>query len=167
MQLPLRRSQRAKHAQDDQDPILLTPEGKKRLEKQLIELKRSEPGVIKEVSEAREKGDLSENAEYHAARGKLSSIQHRIFSIQDRLKRATLIEKPASDTVQIGSSVTVVTEKGMKTYLIVGPQEANPTQGRISYVSPLGSALLSRAIGDVVSTERDGIRTVYTITNIE
>lgn len=159
MRLPVRKSQQLRR-RDDEGPIPLTPEGILRLEDDLKRLESVErPRAVEDVSVAVAKGDLSENAEYQEAKSRLARIDGRIFSITDRLKRAVTIEKGASDRVELGSSVTVVADGKRKTYLIVGPSESNPSHGRISHVSPLGSALIGNSVGDVVtvSTERGDV----------
>lgn len=159
MRLPVRKSQQMR-PRDDEGPVPLTAGGVRRLEADLKRLEVVErPRAVEDVSIAVAKGDLSENAEYQEAKSRLARIDGRIFSIRERLKRVVIIEKTATDRVELGSSVTVVVDGKRKTYLIVGPSESNPSQGRISHVSPLGSALLGRIVDDVVSipTERGNV----------
>lgn len=168
MQLPKRRSQLLKKRDEDQ-VIYLTPDGLLRLQATLKDLKtRQQPKAIEDVGIAVQKGDLSENAEYQEARARLSSIQSRIFSIEDRLRRVRVIQAPdSSDTIQLGSTVTVRVNHQEKTYEILGPQETDPSRGRISHQSPLGIALIGHAQGDTVhlSTEQ-GVKT-YEIIKIQ
>lgn len=113
------------------------------------------PGLAKRIDDARQMGDLSENAEYHAAREDMSWAQSRVKQIDSILDSAEIIDKGSSDgTVGIGSSITVLSENaGEKIFTIVGAQEADPMNGKISNESPLGSAFLGRAEGDEVEVE--------------
>jgi transcription elongation factor GreA len=169
MQLPLRRSQRNK-IHDDEGPLYLTVAGIKLKEKELERLeKRDQPRAVEDVSVAVAKGDLSENAEYHEARGRLSHIQARVFALKDQLRRAVTINETQgpSGRVQIGSTVVLEQEEKEKTYQIVGPQETNPSRGRISHLSPLGAALLGKKVGEDVIIKTDASETTYKVTSIE
>ena len=143
--------------------IVLTYEGLKKLEAELHELKvvrRKE--IAARIKEARGQGDLSENAEYDAAKEEQAEIEARISSIEKMLRNAEVIDEEDidKDSVGLGSKVTVLDiEFNEKVeYLIVGSTEANPMGGRISNESPLGMALLKRNRGETVSVEApDGI----------
>lgn len=141
-----------------QDPVLVTKEGLEQLQAEydeLVNVKR--PEIIRTVAEAREEGDLRENAGYHAARHDHSLIEGRIRDLEQMLKRAQVIEGEGAsrDTsrVTIGSTVTVDIEGDEETYTIVGAVEANPNEGRISNESPYGRALLGRRVGETVSIQ--------------
>lgn len=109
------------------------------------------PATAVRIDDAREKGDLSENAEYHIAREELQWQKTRMIEIEDILDNAEIIEAPKnSDTVQVGSVVTVKVNKKEKEYSIVGAQEADPLAGKISNESPIGAALLGKKAGDKV-----------------
>lgn len=127
------------------------------------------PKIVEALSHALSLGDFSENAEYQDAKHQLSRIDGRIFSLSERLKRAVEIPSGpnATGAVQLGSTVTVRIDGNVRTYQIVGPHESSPTHGRISHVSPLGSALVGRATGErvVIKTERG--EATYDIVRVE
>ena len=140
---------------EQEKKILLTAEGLKNLENELSNLKivrRKE--VAEKIKEARGQGDLSENAEYDSAKEEQAEIEARIVTIEKMLRNAEVIseEEISSDTVSLGSKVKVLDiefdEEGV--YTLVGPAEANPSKGFISYESPLGIALLNKRAGEVV-----------------
>jgi transcription elongation factor GreA len=121
--------------------------------RQLIEV--GKPQVIKELSAARDQGDLSENADYDAAKNKQSEIENRIAEIETILNNYTLIEKPTSSkNVRIGSTVEVERDINGKTstkvYTIVGAVDADPATNKISNDSPIALAIMGKAIGDSV-----------------
>lgn len=166
MQLPKRRSEQQRQ-HDDQDMLHLTPEGVERLKRELAELERQRPIAVDDVSRSVQMGDLSENAEYKESRHRLSRIQARIFYINDRLKRVRVIEKDTdAEEVNLGCTVVVETQNQIRTYQIVGPSEANPSRGRISNISPLGSTLLHHHVGDIVTIQTPGGESVYKILEI-
>lgn len=129
---------------------LLTHEGLKKLNeelKYLINEKRKE--VIERIREAAAHGDLSENADYAQAREEQSFIEGRIQEIQDMIKNAEIIQAATQhNVVSIGSTVTVRTSGNVRKYSIVGSNEANPSEGKISNESLVGKALLGKRLGD-------------------
>ena len=134
----------------------LTRAGYEKLRIEVEELKKRKVQLSLDIGEAREKGDLSENAEYHSAKDKLSEVMGRISLIQDKLEGAKFIDdiKTPKDTVSIGRSVTVKDEDGDEsTYTLVGTDESDPDQGRISVYSPLAQGLLHKKVGEKVSIE--------------
>ncbi|PRY93624.1 transcription elongation factor GreA [Hasllibacter halocynthiae] len=136
------------------EKIPLTPAGAKRLEAELKHLKSEErPAIIRAIAEAREHGDLSENAEYHSAREKQSFIEGRIKEIEGILSRADVID-PAkqSGPIKFGATVTVADEDTDEevTWQIVGEPEANTEEGRLNLKSPLARALIGKEEGDSV-----------------
>lgn len=139
----------------EDDVLYLTPEGLQQLKDELANLKtvRREEIALK-LETAIKQGDLKENADYHDAKEEQGFIESRIRQIETMLQRAKVIEKQGpSGIVQVGSTVTV-SEDGydeMETYTIVGAAEADPTKGRISNESPIGSALLGAKQGQTVS----------------
>lgn len=139
----------------------MTREGLTTLEQELRRLKSEErPAVIRAIAEAREHGDLSENAEYHAAREKQSFIEGRIAELEDVTSRAETIDTSnmSGDTIRFGASVLVAdadTDEEVK-YRIVGAMEANLDLGKISVTSPLARALIGKTIGDVVEVATPG-----------
>jgi transcription elongation factor GreA len=133
-------------------PTHVTAEGLARLKEELTELVQvRRPEIIARVRAARELGDLSENADYEAARKEQSFAEGRIAQLEAMIRTASIIEAPAqSDAVVLGSTVVVESSEGLETYTIVGSSEARPAEGRISNTSPLGQALLGRRAGDDV-----------------
>jgi transcription elongation GreA/GreB family factor len=140
------------------DQIYLTQEGIDRLRKQLARLQAALPALALEAQRTAAYGDRSDNAEYKQAKGALRYTHRQIFTIQDQLKRAVVIDNRlnAAGIVGLGSTVILESEeKGSQKrihnkYKILGPQETNPTEGCISYVSPLGAALMSHKEGDTI-----------------
>lgn len=138
--------------------IILTHEGKLKLEEELQNLKvvrRAEVAV--KIKEARAQGDLSENAEYDAAKEEQAEIETRITQIQNMLKKAQVIDESefAAGVVNLGNTVKIYDKEFEEedTYTIVGSAEADPMEGKISNESPIGRALLGHQVGDVVSVE--------------
>ncbi len=135
--------------------IPMTPEGHSRLSAELKRLKTIErPAVIKAIAAAREHGDLSENAEYHAARERQGFIEGRVAELEDKLGRAEIIDisRLSGSKIMFGAKVRLVDEEtdGEVTYQIVGPEEAEIAQGLLSINSPLAQALLGKEAGDSV-----------------
>ena len=149
----------------------MTAPGLVRLETELRTLKSQErPAVIRAIAEARSHGDLSENAEYHAARERQSFIEGRIIELEEIVSGAEVID-PASlsgDTVKFGASVTLVDEETEKeaTYQIVGMHEADIKQARLSISSPLAKALINKKTGDSVSVPAPGGDRTYEILSV-
>ena len=137
------------------DKVPMTKLGYERLEEELKNLKGIErPAVIKAISEAREHGDLSENAEYHAARERQSFIEGRIQELEDKISRAEVIDVSTLDgkIIKFGATVTLVdddTEEKVN-YQIVGEDEADIKAGLLSITSPLARALIGKAVKDSV-----------------
>jgi transcription elongation factor GreA len=137
------------------EKIPMTPEGYSRLEGELKHLKAVErPAVIKAISEARDHGDLSENAEYHAARERQSFIEGRVAELEDKIARAEIIDvtKLSGKVIKFGAKVTLADEDSgdESTYQIVGAEEADVEKGRLSVTSPLARALIGKQTGDSV-----------------
>jgi transcription elongation factor GreA len=133
----------------------MTAEGYQRLEEELRHLKLNErPAVIRAIAEAREHGDLSENAEYHAARERQSFIEGRVAELEDKIARAEVIDvsKLSGKQVMFGATVTVVDEDTDEkaSYQIVGPDEADVKAKRLSVTSPLARAVIGKKVGDTV-----------------
>ncbi len=152
-------------------PIYLTAEGVQDLRQELdrlVNVKR--PALTKRLHDAIQQGDLSENADYITAKEEQGFLEGRIMEIEVTLRRAELIQNDGStDEVALGSRVTVV-EEGMEeeeAYRIVGVAEANPIKGKVSYESPLGSALLEHRVGDVVTVEAPGRKIDFRIIKIQ
>ena len=138
-----------------EEKVPMTPEGQARLREELKKLKEIElPQVVKDIGVAREHGDLKENAEYHAAKDRQGMIVARIGYIEGSLARAEVIDptKLSGNRIQFGAQVKLSNiDTGEETrFQIVGPDEANLDQGRISIKSPLARALLGHEVGDEV-----------------
>ena len=154
------------------DKIPITNIGFEKLEEELKTLKSIErPTVIKSIAEAREHGDLSENAEYHAAKEKQSFIEGRIADLQNKISRAEVIitKKLKSNKVIFGATVTLgeVGKKKQLVYQIVGTEEADVESGKISISSPLARALLGKKIDDSIEVYSPGGSKEYEVENIE
>ncbi|MGD2144568.1 MAG: transcription elongation factor GreA [Anaerolineae bacterium] len=148
----------------------LTSEGRDELRtelEELVEVKR--PALAERLRRAIAQGDLSENANYKAAKEEQSFLEGRIQDIETMLRNAEIIEETdGSGRISLGSRVTVV-EEGMReseTFRIVGTPEADPVNGKVSHESPMGKALLGHQVGDVVSVEAPGGEIVFRITDI-
>ena len=139
-------------------PNYLTPEGAKTLADELNRLVSSErPRVVSEVSDAAAQGDRSENAEYIYGKRRLREIDRRIRFLTKRLDGAVVVRQSEAprDEVRFGALVELIDENGkVSAYRIVGPDEANPGEGRISFQSPLGKSLMKRKVGDRVAVQR-------------
>jgi transcription elongation factor GreA len=139
-------------------PFILTPEGYKKLEEELRNLKvEGRKEIAEKIKEARSYGDLSENAEYDAAKDAQASMEQRITTIENMLKNAQIVSESdvTTDAISIGSRVKlydVEFDEEME-YTIVGSTEANPDEGRISDESPIGSAILGHKVDEVVDVE--------------
>jgi transcription elongation factor GreA len=149
-------------------PTYLSREGLEGLKNELesmTNVRRVE--VAARIHDAKEHGDLSENAEYEDAKNEQAFVEGRIQTLQALIKNATLIdEHHGGDHVQIGSTVTVNGEEGIETFTIVGSTEARPADGRISNESPVGRALLGRKKGDKVMVHVPAGDFAFTITSI-
>jgi transcription elongation factor GreA len=152
------------------EKIPLTRAGFDALDKELKILKSEErPAVIRAIAEAREHGDLSENAEYHAAREKQSFIEGRVKELEGILSLADVIDPASlSGTIKFGATVTLVDEDTdeEKTYQIVGEPEANIEKGLLNLKSPLSRALIGKEEGDSVEVKTPGGEKSYEILNI-
>ena len=136
--------------------FLLTSEGFLELETELNTLKSEDrPRIIEAIKEARAQGDLSENADYDAAREEQAKIESRIQELEYMLEHAKIIEKVSGDIVQVGTTVTVkyVDDDEEEEYSIVGSMEADPFENKISNESPIGKAIMDRRVGDIISVE--------------
>ncbi len=133
----------------------MTPDGLAKLEDELKRLKTEErPAIIRALTAARDHGDLTENAEYHAARDRQSFIEGRVMELEDVISRADVIDasKETGDVVRFGATVHLADEDTNEktTYRIVGSHEADVSAGRLSVTSPLGRALIGTEPGDSV-----------------
>ena len=137
----------------------MTREGHARLQQELDQLKRVERhSIIKAIAEARAHGDLSENAEYHAAKERQGFIEGRIRELEAKLSGAEVLEPPTGGTrITFGSTVRLRASDGKELrYQIVGSDEANPSAGRISILSPIARTLIGKEVGDEVKVQAPG-----------
>ena len=154
------------------EKIPMTVLGFKTLEDEQKKLKyKDRPDVIKAIAEAREHGDLSENAEYHAAKELQSFIERRITELEDKIRRSDVIDVSniKNDKVVFGATIELFDEKSEKelTYQIVGIDEANVEKGLISINSPVARALMGKKIGDSVNVKTPGGEMSYEILKID
>ena len=153
------------------DKLPMLAEGYQKLQTEVRHLKTVErPAIIDAIEEARGHGDLSENAEYHAAKERQGHIEAQIAEIEDRLSRALVIDPKtlSGDKVVFGATVTLIDEEDKKVrYQLVGQTEADARVGRISYNSPLGRALIGRQKGDEVDVSTPAGDRSYEIAKIE
>lgn len=166
MQLPIRKPGLYTHQKPDPNITLAKfTELKNKLER----LKKfSHPKAADEVRRLAEMGDFSDNAAYSMAKGRLRGINQRILDIEDHLKRAIIIGSNGnSETIQLGSNVTIEAAGRQKTYQILGSAETNPVTGIISHNSPLGAALLGHRVGDKVIIKSASRTIEYQIIKIE
>jgi transcription elongation factor GreA len=140
---------------ESMNKVPMTGEGYNRLQDELKRLKSIDrPSIIKAIAEARTHGDLSENAEYHAARERQSFVEGRVMELEDKISRAEVIDvsKLSGSLVKFGATVTLADEETdeEQTFRIVGEDEADIKQGRLSVTSPLARALIGKSKGDSV-----------------
>jgi transcription elongation factor GreB len=139
-------------------PNYLTPEGANKLSEELRRLLNVErPKVVQEVAEAAAQGDRSENAEYIYGKKRLREIDRRLRFLTKRLDSAVIVKpnEQQGDVVRFGATVEVLDEAGnRRKYLLVGPDESDPAQGKLSFHSPMGRSLLKRRVGDTIVVER-------------
>jgi transcription elongation factor GreA len=153
------------------DKVPMTRDGYIQLEEELKRLRTEErPAVIRAIADAREHGDLSENAEYHAAKERQSYIEGRLAELEDIIRRAQVIDPStlSGDVVRFGATVMLADEdtEAETTYRIVGSHEADAAAGRLSVTSPLGRALIGKALGDVVEVTAPRGQKSYEIVKI-
>jgi len=153
------------------EKILMTREGFSSLEEELRTLKQQErPATIRAIAEAREHGDLSENAEYHAAREKQSFVEGRIRELESIIGRAEVVETHRlSGSIKFGATVTIIDEdtEEQHTYKIVGEVEASIEQGLLNIRSPLARALIGKEEGDSIEVATPRGERSYEILRIE
>jgi transcription elongation factor GreA len=153
------------------DKVPMTGPGYVALEEELRRRQQEErPRIIAAISEARSHGDLSENAEYHAAKESQSLNEGRIAELEDKIARAEVIDvsKLSGNTIKFGATVTLIDEdtEEEKSYQIVGETEADVKEGKVSITSPIARALISKKVGDTVEVNAPGGGKSYEITAI-
>ena len=147
--------------------VKVTPEGLENLKKELVELAEKRPGVLARMVVAREQGDLSENAGYHAAREELGRIDRRTRELKLMIRFAQIIGGGDHLTVSLGSSVVVDDGTGQREFKLVGKIEANPMEGKMSDESPIGMALLGKKVRDLVEIDVPDGKVKYRILEIK
>lgn len=153
------------------EKVPMTPSGAEKLREELSRLKEERPKISREIGVAREHGDLSENAEYHAAKERQGMVEARIKDIEDKLSRAEVIDpsKLTGTRVRFGAVVTLTnldTEEEV-TYQIIGADEANLDEGTISVSAPLARALIGREPGDEVTIKLPAGTRKYEVVSVE
>ncbi len=149
------------------DKIQFTKEGLVEIQAELNELKGKKlTDAIDRVARARDFGDLSENAEYHAAKEELSFIEGRVEELENIIAKAEVAGKGKKGAVDIGCKVTVTVSGKEHTYEIVGEWEADPMKKKISHTSPLGQALFGKKMGEAVEFEAPAGKVIYKIKKI-
>ena len=143
----------------------MTRAGYERLREEVERLKKERPAIVRAIAEARAHGDLSENAEYHAARERQGFVEARIIALEAKVGTAEVIDPPTSgDRVTFGSTVKLEDQDGKETtYRIVGSDEAEPKQGLISVMSPLARTLIGKKVGDTVTAQLPGGKKTFAI----
>jgi transcription elongation factor GreA len=154
------------------EKVPMTVEGYRSLDEDLKRLKTLErPAVIAAISEARAHGDLSENAEYHAAKERQGWIEGQIADIEDKMARAQVIDvsKLSGKQIKFGATVSVIDEdtEEKARYQIVGEHEADVKRGRVSVTSPIARAIIGKETGDVVEVNTHGGVKAYEIVKVE
>jgi len=152
------------------EKVPMLPEGYERITADLKVLRAERPKIVDSIEEARAHGDLSENAEYHAAKERQGHVEAQIGDLEDRISRAQIIDPTSlsGDRIVFGATVTLRDDENKQLrYQIVGQTEADAKVGRISYNSPLGRALITKKVGeDIEVTVPSGDR-FYTVEKIE
>lgn len=141
----------------------ITESGQRELERELEELKSRRGEIADKIAAARDFGDLSENAEYDAAREAQGLLETRITEIETILQNASIIQAGSSSTVALGSTVELEANGKAVVYTVVGPVEADPLEGKVSNESPIGQALMGKAVGDTVTISTPKGELAYTV----
>jgi len=152
------------------EKVPMLAEGHRLMTDEVKRLKLERPEIIESIEVARAHGDLSENAEYHAAKERQGQVEAMIGDLDDRLSRALVIDPTtlSGDKIVFGATVTLVDEEKKKVcYQLVGQTEADARVGRISYNSPLGRALIGRQVGDEVEVTTPAGERYYEISKLE
>ena len=144
----------------------ITEDGRASLEQELDELKGRRGDIAEKIAAARDFGDLSENAEYDAAREEQGLVETRIAEIEDILQNASIIQATAGSTVGLGSRVELKTGDKTVVYSLVGPVEADPLSGKISNESPIGLQLMGKSVGDQATISTPKGDTTYEIVSL-
>lgn len=147
--------------------VVLTQAGLQKIQGELEVLKKRRKDIIARIQTAKEFGDLSENAEYDDARNEQSFVEGRIQELEEMIKHAKIVEKSShGDTIGVGSAVTVMIEGDEEIYEIVGVNESDPAQGKISVESPIGKALVGSRKGETIVVETPAGKFDYKIVKV-
>lgn len=156
---------------DTPEKVPMTPQGAVKLREELARLKEERPKISREIGIARDHGDISENAEYHAAKERQGMVEARIKDIEDKLARAEIIDpsKLGGSRVQFGATVTLMNldTDEENTYRIVGAEEADIDHGQISVSAPLARALIGKEVGDEVKVNLPAGTRLFEIVSVE
>ena len=144
----------------------ITEDGKKELQTELDELKSRRGDIAEKIANARDFGDLSENAEYDSAREEQGLVESRIAEIEEIILNAEIIKGGSTTNVRLGSKVELTPGEKTVAYHVVGPVEADPLEGKISNESPIGEALMGKKVGDKATITTPKGTTEYTIVTI-
>jgi transcription elongation factor GreA len=148
----------------------MTPRGATKVKEELARLKAERPKISREIGVARDHGDISENAEYHAAKERQGMVEAQIKDLEDKLARAEIIDpaRLSGSRVRFGATVSLsnVETSESSTYQIVGADEASIEEGTISVSAPLARALIGKETGDEVTVSLPGGRRTYEITDV-
>ncbi len=152
----------------DEQPTYVTPAGLQKLEAEYKELKEvTIPAMAVRIDDAKQLGDLSENADYQEAKDEMVWLQSKLAELENKLHKVKVIDQSSgSDTVHIGCTITVESDGNERVLTIVGASEADPASGKISNESPLGAAFLDHNMGDEVEVDTPGGKKSYTIKSI-
>ena len=145
----------------------ITEAGKNELKDELETLKGRRGEIAEKIAEARDYGDLSENAEYDAAREEQGIVETRIAEIENILQNAAIIKGGISGQVGLGSVVELMTGSKTAVYTVVGPVEADPLEGKVSNESPIGAALMGKKVDDIVEINTPKGKLEYKIISIK
>jgi transcription elongation factor GreA len=151
------------------NPEYLTAEGLEEIKKELEERKQNRQEIAKIIESAREQGDLMENTEYDSAKNRQGENESRIIEIENIIRRVVIISKESGNDIKIGSSIRLKKEESnmIEEYFLVGPEETNPLEGKISYKSPLGSALLQKTKDTIIKISTPNNNEIkYTIIDV-
>jgi transcription elongation factor GreA len=150
------------------NPEYLTQKGLEELNGELEERKERRSEIAEKIESAREQGDLTENTEYDSAKNEQGENESRIMEIEDILRRAVIISKESKGIIQLGSSVRLQKDGSdvPEDYFLVGPEEANPLEGKISNESPLGSSIIGKKKGESVKILTPNGKINYTIIDV-
>lgn len=169
MRLPTRKKELDNNQlKGDDGPVYLTKDGLEKIHHLLADLAIKHKQAVKDTQTTGEFGDFSENAEYQEAKHRLRSIASRMTILTERLKNVVVIERDETDKdrIQLGSTVVLQMNDQTLTFEIVGPHEASPMRGRISHVSPLGSAIIGHSAGESITVKTLGDELTYDILEV-